>query len=98
LAAGDGIAVTARQNLEDHLAVLFAGEFDGRVDSHRRIAIPAVFAGELSDGIDEVFELGIDLSGFQLKVRKRGRPACLVVLPNEEHGDRGDRYQNSERH
>ena len=31
--------------------MLFAGEFDGRVDSHRRIAIPAVFAGELSEGI-----------------------------------------------
>jgi hypothetical protein len=51
LAAGDGIAVTARQNLEDHLAVLFAGEFDGRVDSHLRIVIPAVFAGELSEGV-----------------------------------------------
>ena len=31
--------------------MLFAGEFDGRVDSHRRIAIPAVFAEELSEGV-----------------------------------------------
>lgn len=51
MAAGDRIAVVARRILEDLLAVLFAGEFDGRVDSHRRIAIPAVFAGELSEGV-----------------------------------------------
>jgi len=50
-AAGDGIAVIARRNLEDHRAVLFAGEFDGKIDSHRRLAIPAVFAGELSGGV-----------------------------------------------
>ncbi|MDP6823498.1 MAG: division/cell wall cluster transcriptional repressor MraZ [Dehalococcoidia bacterium] len=37
-----------RRDSEDYLNVLFAGEFEGHVDSHGRIAVPAVFAEALS--------------------------------------------------
>ncbi len=42
--------------------------------------------------------MGIDLGGLQLRVCEHGRLTCLVVLPDEEYGDRGDRYLYSERH
>ncbi len=47
--------------------MLFAGESEGRVDSHRRIAVPAVFAEALSGEIVVALALSAASPCTQLK-------------------------------
>ncbi len=79
--------------------MLFAGEFDGSKAGSllrkqtRRSRRMYLWCLEIRR-----IPMGIDLGGLQLRVCEHGRLTCLVVLPDEEYGDRGDRYLYSERH